>query len=196
MVLHISKIMSKAYETDIAKKFKNKYRIPSTRLSNYDYGLNGAYFVTICTKNRESFFGEIASDQMQLSDIGKICCRYWLEIPNHFPFIFLGEWMVMPNHIHGILIFETPKLETPKLGVSTKKIPITKNTNSNWKPGILGVIINQYKRACTIESRKINFGFTWQSRFYEHITRDENELMRISEYIRSNPHNWKNDDNY
>jgi putative transposase len=85
-------------------KFKNKYRVPSTRLQTWDYSKNGAYFITICTQNREHFFGNIQNGMMQLSEIGKLAERYWLEIPEHFPFVELGNFVVMPNHFHGILI--------------------------------------------------------------------------------------------
>jgi len=84
--------------------FKNKYRIPSARLKTWDYSKNGAYFITICTQNREHFFGYIQNGMMQLSEIGKLAERYWLEIPEHFPFVELGNFVVMPNHFHGILI--------------------------------------------------------------------------------------------
>ena len=86
------------------KKFKNKYRIKSTRLQNWDYGWNGAYFITICTQNRKHFFGEIKNCVLQLSEIGKMAEKYWHEIVEHFPFVELDAFVVMPNHIHGIII--------------------------------------------------------------------------------------------
>ena len=85
-------------------KFKNKYRISSARLQTWDYSNNGAYFITICTQNRHHFFGHIQNQEMQLSEIGKLAEQFWLEIPNHFPMVELGNFVVMPNHIHGILI--------------------------------------------------------------------------------------------
>lgn len=85
-------------------KFQNKYRIPSARLQTWDYANNGTYFITICTQNRHHFFGTIQNQEMQLSEIGKLAVQFWLEIPNHFPFIELGNFVVMPNHVHGILI--------------------------------------------------------------------------------------------
>ena len=85
-------------------KFQNKYRIPSSRLQTWDYGTNGAYFITICTQNREHFFGVVQNGTMQLSETGKIAEQLWIEIPNQFPFIELGNFVVMPNHVHGILI--------------------------------------------------------------------------------------------
>lgn len=85
-------------------KFQNKYRIPSARLQTWDYANNGAYFITICTQNRHHFFGTIQNQEMKLSEIGKLAAQFWMEIPNHFPFIELGNFVVMPNHVHGILI--------------------------------------------------------------------------------------------
>jgi putative transposase len=85
------------------EKFRGKYRIPPARLQTWDYGSNALYFITICTKNRKHFFGEIANGQMMLSEIGRLAEKYWHEIPEHFPFVILDEFVVMPNHIHGII---------------------------------------------------------------------------------------------
>jgi REP element-mobilizing transposase RayT len=93
-------------------KFQNKYRIPSARLQTWDYGSNGAYFITICTQNRQHFFGEIVDSAhhdesiMHLNDMGEMAEKYWMEIPQHFPFISLGNFVIMPNHMHGILIID------------------------------------------------------------------------------------------
>ncbi len=86
------------------EKFKGKYRIPSTRLQNWNYGWNGAYFITICTKNRIHYFGKVVNGRMQFSHIGIVADILWYEIKNHADHIELGEFVVMPNHIHGILI--------------------------------------------------------------------------------------------
>ena len=88
------------------EKFRDKYRIPSSRLQNWDYGWNAPCFVTICTAKMDCYFGEIANRKMQLSDIGKIAQKFWLEIPNHFPFVILDAFVVMPNHVHGIIIID------------------------------------------------------------------------------------------
>ena len=96
-------------------KFQNKYRIPSSRLQTWDYGTNGAYFITICTQNKEHFFGVVQNGTVQLSEIGKIAEQLWIEIPNQFPFIELGNFVIMPNHVHGILIINkivSPSVET------------------------------------------------------------------------------------
>ena len=200
-------------------KFKNKYRIPSARLQTWDYGSNGSYFITICTKNRQHFFGAISNDEMQLNEMGKLAEQYWVEIPNHFPFIVLGNFVVMPNHIHGILIINKPDannanvvpVETPKLGVSTTTVNVATNEttatnrtiksktggkNEKWKPETIGVIINQYKRVVTINTRKIHADFEWQPRFHDHIIRNAESFERIQNYIANNPQNWKDDKFY
>jgi len=83
--------------------FNQKYRIKSARCNNWDYGSNACYFITICTAGKVHHFGEILSHQMILSDAGKIVQKYWSEIPEHFDFIELNEFIIMPNHIHGLL---------------------------------------------------------------------------------------------
>jgi len=185
------------------EKFRGKYRIKTTRLQSWDYSNNGFYFVTICTKNRFPYFGNIVMEtpklgvstaKMQLSEIGKIAQKYWIEIPEHFPFVELDKFIIMPNHFHGIIIIDKPNggididVETPDSGVSTT------NTIKKWKSGSLGVIINQFKRKCTIESRIIDPDFGWQSRYYDHIIRDDKSLYKIQNYIINNPAKWKDDD--
>ena len=90
--------------------YSNKSRIDSPRLRGFDYSSNGCYFVTICTKDKFEDFGEIAGDKgkvkVKLSEIGKMTDRYWLEIPRHFPFVELDEYIIMPNHVHGIIVID------------------------------------------------------------------------------------------
>ncbi|MCK4870832.1 MAG: transposase [Gammaproteobacteria bacterium] len=189
-------------------KYQDKYRAPSMRLQDYDYGQNGAYFVTICTAKKACCFGNVVNNstvetrfiaspsqgeqryQMQYSELGVIAQKYWEDIPQHFAFVELGERVVMPNHVHGVLMFDHEiqvfGAETPRLGVSTKE--------RRWRAGVLGVVINQYKRACTIVARNINPNFSWQSRFYDHVIRNYEDLQRVSEYIINNPQSWEEDD--
>jgi len=87
-------------------KFQDRYRIPSTRLQNWDYGWNSIYFITICTKDHEHCFGKIIDKTIELSAIGLLVHQFWCEIPDHFPFISLDAFVIMPNHIHGILIID------------------------------------------------------------------------------------------
>ena len=90
------------------EKYKNKYRIPSARATWWDYGWNGAYFVTICTQDRRHYFGEVVDGNMVLSPLGAIADVLWHEIPHHFKHVELGDFTVMPNHVHGVLILDKP----------------------------------------------------------------------------------------
>jgi len=139
----------------MSDKFKGKYRIKSTRLPNWDYGKDAVYFVSICTQNREHYFGEITNGVMQLSEIGKMANKYWLEISEHFPFVELDEFVVMPNHVHGIIIINKPhnkqmsNVKTPNLGVSTDQSPHTVAASEKWQPaslGLLSINTNEYVR--------------------------------------------------
>lgn len=85
-------------------KFQNKYRIPSARLQNWDYGANGAYFITICTDKMQHYFGTISECELKLNELGKLAHQLWEEIANQFPYVELGNFIIMPNHVHGILI--------------------------------------------------------------------------------------------
>jgi REP element-mobilizing transposase RayT len=105
-------------------RFRDKYRIPSARLQHWDYGWNGSYFVTINTANRKHYFGVIIDGKMHLSEIGKLANKYWLEIPDHFPFVKLDVHQVMPNHVHGIITIDKPK-KIPKLQITENGIKTT-----------------------------------------------------------------------
>jgi len=85
-------------------KFRNKYRIQSARLQNWDYGWNGSYFLTICTRNRQYYFGEVIQGEMKLSEIGQLAEKFLLEIPDRYEYAMLDEFAIMPNHIHTIII--------------------------------------------------------------------------------------------
>lgn len=98
--------------------FKDKYQPGSSRLQGWDYSLSGTYFITICTKNREEFFGEVVDDEMILSKEGGIVEKYWKEITKHFANVRLDEFIVMPNHLHGIIVIEN--VETSIYGVSIR----------------------------------------------------------------------------
>jgi len=180
--------------------YKNRYRIESSRLKGYDYSCNGSYFITICTQDFFPYFGEINSDKILiLKEPGKIAKKFWLEIPNHFRFVKLDEFIIMPDHIHGIINIRNTKnktgwtVETPDPGVSTN-YPSGVGPIETPDSGVstLGSIINQYKRICTIKIRKTDPGFQWQSRFYDHIVRSNTDLLRIREYIRNNPKEYSN----
>lgn len=159
------------------KKYRNKYRISSIRLRGHDYRTPGMYFVTICTKNRVQYFGD--------KSIGQIAHDCWLAIPEHFSFVALDEFVIMPDHVHGIVSIgdgNANTVETPKLGVWQNNVD---KKNNRWSPGCLGVIINQYKRICTIKIRRHFPNFQWQSRYYEHVVRETRALVNIRRYIKN-----------
>lgn len=176
--------------------FQNRYRIKSLRLPCWDYSKQGYYFVTICSKNFQHIFGEIVDGKIRLSKIGEIVEKEWLTTPRIRKNIQLDEWILMPNHLHGIIVINNEivnPVETPRRGVSTKRNP---RHNPQWKPNSLGAIICQFKSICTKRIRKSGFDFfAWQPRFYDRIIRNENEAIRIREYIHDNPLNWNIDSN-
>lgn len=168
-------------------KFKSRYRIDSARLHSWDYSSPGWYFVTICTKNKDRFFGDVIRGEMCLSDSGRIIAEEWMKTEIIRSNIRLDKWIVMPNHIHGILVIveRMDNVETPLRGVST----ILK-----WKSGTLGAIINQFKSISTKRIRRAGTTtFAWQPRFYDHIIRNEDSLSQIRTYIQNNPQKWEND---
>jgi putative transposase len=187
-------------------KFQNKYRISSSRLKNWDYGKNGAYFITICTGNREHYFGEIVTideeNEMQFNEIGKLANEFWSEIPKHFPFVELGNYQIMPNHIHGILIIDKKNIvddvvETLQCNVSTENgIKNEQMAKISPKPGTISTIIRSYKSVVTKNARYIHANFEWQERFHNHIIRDSESFEKIQNYIENNVANWKDDKFY
>jgi len=168
-------------------KFLNKYRIASTRLQTWDYGSQCLYFITICTKNRENYFGQIITAETQdiaslrRTPMGITAEKNWKEIPIHFPFVELDEFIVMPNHIHGILFFNPPYLRdwtTNKFG------PQSKN---------LASVIRGYKASVKTFSTINQIEFVWQRRFHDQIIHSSKELSNIRQYIINNPANWAKD---
>ena len=186
-------------------KFQNKYRIPSARLQNWDYASEGAYFITVCTKDRLHYFGVIENGKMILSNIGVIADLMWYEIKNHAKNIELGEFVVMPNHIHGILILNDNKLhDNANATVETlhaTSLPTDDNKNQfmssiSPKSNTVSTIIRSYKSVVTKHCNRFGFEFAWQPRFHDHIIRDAQSFENIQNYIANNPANWGKDKFY
>jgi REP element-mobilizing transposase RayT len=221
------------------EKYQNKYRIASTRAAWWNYGWNGAYFITICTRNREHLFGEIRNGEIILSNLGVIANVLWHEIPMHAPNVDLGDFIVMPNHIHGIVILNKP--ESKQLNNYLGFDPLKNKENSinaetgivnaetgivNTETGIINAetgiinaetghalslpgdnrfqnigkntissIIGAYKSAVTKHANRLGIENGWQTRFHDHIIRNDNEYQKISDYIFNNPNLW-NEDRY
>ena len=165
----------------------DKHYRRSLRLQGYDYSQDGAYFVTICTHNRECLFGDIADGEMVFNDYGKIVKEEWLKSSEIRREISLDEHIVMPNHFHGIVIIRRGDWPVA---------PTTITTNGP-KSGSIGSFVVGFKSAITrrINDRRKTPGVpVWQRNYYEHVIRDDDDLNRIREYIKGNPVQWAEDE--
>ncbi len=204
----------------MAEKFRNKYRVPSSRLKNWNYGANGAYFITICTKEMQHLFGEVVDEKMILNSLGTLAEEFWMEILKHFSYVELGNFQIMPNHMHGILIIdksiETRFIEPDSDGIVVSNFDKAENDETRLVAYVLqeegnggfarennpmladniSRIIRWYKGRCTFEMRKINPNFGWHSRFHDHIIRNSESFERIQNYIEENPSRWNKDKFY
>ena len=163
----------------------------SIRLLDYDYSQNGMYFVTICTQNRQCIFGDIKNGKMMLSDIGEITNNCWYGIPQHFSQASLHEFVIMPDHIHGIIEINL---------VGANHYSSTTNHYSSYNDfkranddlpqrgtsQTIGSIVRGFKIGVT---KQIGFS-PWQRNYYEHIIRSEIEYLNIANYIIDNPLKW------
>ena len=159
------------------------------RLAKYDYSTAGYYFVTICSKDRIEYFGKIENGQIKLGPIGIIAENLWKKIPARYPVSELDEFVVMPNHLHGIVIIKPglQKGDTPR-HTATPLLSLVPNSLSS--------IVNHYKGSVTKECNKNGRSkFQWQGSFYDHVIRDDESLHRIREYIKNNPLKWELDRN-
>ena len=158
----------------------------SIRLQKYDYSNQGAYFITLCTWNRESILGSVLNSVMQLSRFGDIVMRCWQDLPNHYSNIAMDEIVIMPNHLHGI-IWVNSNIDRTGL----KPAPTGKQHG-----------LPEIDRALkTFSSRQINKRRNtsgtpvWQRNYFDRVIRNETELYKIREYIRNNPLQWELDEN-
>jgi len=172
------------------------------RLEGYDYSQEGAYFVTICTYERVHLFGDIVNGGMQLSDVGKIAYDLWTTIPDHHPHIVLDAYVVMPNHMHGILfIVDQPNKQRSNVGTmrASSAATLPQMHSKGAHSGSLGAVIGSYKSA-VVRSVNKQIGLLapmiWQSRFHDHIIRNDENLNYIREYVYTNPSRWSEDTFY
>ena len=172
----------------------------SIRLKGYDYSQPGAYFVTICTHERECLFGEIVNNEMVLNNAGKMVEKWWYELNNKFPNIQLDAHIIMPDHFHGIIIITGADLcVCPNINDDDNY-----NSRGEHRGSPLYKIVQWFKTMTTndyIRNVKTNnwkpFNKKlWQRNYYEHIIRNEIELNKIRKYILNNPLNWEKDKNY
>jgi REP element-mobilizing transposase RayT len=165
------------YKPDIHKR-------RSIRLQGYDYSAAGAYFVTLCPQNGECLFEDIIADEMMLNAAGRIVADEWLKTADISTAIKLDEWVVMPNHFHGIVVF-TDSVR------AIHESPQQQRRNMR-----LSKLIGRFKMLTAKSINAIHHtpgAKLWQRNYWEHIMRNESELNRIREYIHNNPAQWKND---
>ena len=177
----------------------------SIRLKDYDYSQSGLYFITICTANNRCLFCNAPADTLNHSHVGNIARDCWLEIPIHFKNVKLDEFVVMPNHIHGIIgltdeeqrraeNFQPLQLHKQNVGVQYIEPSLSRNRFQHLTPKSIGSIIRSYKAAVTRQCRKDEIcEIVWQRNFYERIIRSEKELNCLREYIANNSLNWNID---
>lgn len=193
-------------------KFKDKYRIDTARAWWHDYD-GGAYFITICTKDREHCFGEIEDGEMVLSEIGEYTRQCIEQASQHNPYAEIPLYVIMPNHLHLIVfIVETvhaPSPQTQNNDEISETVAPSLQPN-RWKNDTvdeemqfiskqkkrLSVAIGNMKSAVTYFANQNAIDFAWQTRFYDRIVRDQPEMNRIATYIENNVANWKDDEFY
>ena len=160
----------------------------SIRVAGYDYARPGAYFVTICTHDRAPLFGAVVEGRMRLNEAGRVVVRCWRAIPDHFPAVRLDAFVIMPDHLHGLLWIASPEGEgclsgPPEAGAEPRPFRSPSRT--------VGSIVRGFKIGVTTWMRAHRDVWdVWQRNYYEHIVRDEEDLARIRRYIAENPMRW------
>ena len=167
----------------------------SIRLGKYDYSWAGYYFITLCTREQRPLFGNIVDAEMRLNVTGRIVHNEWLSIPLHYPKTVLHEFIVMPNHIHGIIeiVNARPRYEPV---TQTQTLPASGGFSGVGNPMLntnLARIIRWYKGRTAFECHKNHPSFAWQRNYYEHIIRGDYDYYFTTEYIRNNPTKWTED---
>lgn len=170
-----------------------KHHRRSIRLKGYDYSSSGLYYVTICTQNRELLFGEINQNEMLLNIAGKMIEKWWKELLNKFPTITLDDYVIMPNHMHGIINI---------VGAALRGRPFRPKGQPHRVAPTLGDILDWFKTMTTneyIKNVRMNNWqpferSLWQRNYYEHIIRNEEDLNQIKEYVKNNPLCWNEDE--
>ena len=170
----------------MADHFQHTYRVQTARAPWHNYD-GGVYFITLCTKDFKHYFGEITHHIMNLSPIGGIAKECLEAIPNHFPHVEVPLYVVMPNHIHCILIINDP--QTEKKNISSER------PHNEYGPQSMNLasVIRGFKVGVTKFARKKGLAFAWQPRFHDHIIRNNDDWNRIAEYIENIVGRWDMD---
>ncbi len=169
----------------------------SIRLKGHDYSSAGAYFVTLVLQHRLRLFGAINENGMQLSSTGAIARQCWEDIPIHFPYVALDEFVIMPDHMHGIIVIRQDDDNHCRGLINQAPTNHISTNQSDWMlmknpKRTLGKIVRWYKaRAAKMIHDSGENMFQWQRNYYEHIIRNEHELLAIQKYILNNPAQWQ-----
>jgi len=172
----------------------DKHYRRSLRLKDYDYAQSGAYFVTIVTHYRACLFGEVLDGDMQLNDAGRVVQSVWSDLPAHYPRLKLDEFVVMPNHIHGVIML-SDRITAGGDDVRTDVRAGFKPAPTNAQHGLSEIIraFKTFSARHINESRHTSGAPVWQRNYFEHVIRDEESLNRIRQYILDNPARWQFD---
>ncbi len=165
------------------------------RLKNYNYSRPGYYFVTICTEGMVNYFGRIVGGKMYLNKFGKITERNWIDIPNHFSNISIDQFVVVPDHVYGIIIVVSAYMWTLQSDNDDQCNHAYMRTLYNCDRTKMAVpkIMQLYKSSVTKEINRIQneFHFQWQKSYYDHVIRNKQSLNQIRRYIKNNPLKWE-----
>jgi putative transposase len=172
--------------------FRDKYRIETTRRRDWNYAAPGWYFVTICTENKRCYYGRIMDGVMKPSILGEYAEACWRGIPSHHKNVTIDEFIVMPNHVHGIIVIDGAEW-MPSLGRKGERRRPQPLPTVSPRTSSLGAIVRSYKSAVSTWAHTQRLKFEWQPRFHERIIRGKNSLANIRQYIRDNPANWEKD---
>jgi len=185
------------YEYVMARRAGPQHHRRSIRLQEWDYSQAGAYFVTICTQNRECVFGNVVDGEMVLNDAGRVVESVWNDLPNHYPHVELDEFVIMPNHFHGIVVIIDDVIVRAIHELPLQHELPRQMTQKQRRNMLLPKLIGRFKM---LSSKRINQlrktpgARLWQRNYYEHIVRNEYEFNSICQYIIDNPAGWKEDE--
>jgi len=181
-------------------KFASKYKLKSSRLQNWDYSSPGIYFITICTLNKNNFFGKIINSKMELSKMGIITKQCLIDIPKHFKNVLLDEYVVMPNHVHILINLSKPSLNSVEThhdaSLSIKYNNYYYHQIAIRSSQTIPLVVKQFKSAVTHQINPKTIFFAWQSRYHDIIVKNDQEFIKIKNYIINNPTNWQKDKFY
>ncbi len=164
------------------ERWKHSYGRHSIRLKDYDYRSQGLYFITICTYKKISFFGQVTGGMLELNEYGRMTARLWQALPGYFPDVALDTYIIMPNHLHGIIAITQEISSVLPAHPPGSDAPLPPNAGS------LGQIIRAFKARTTRHLRQRGLEeFAWHRNYYEHIIRGPRDLERIRRYIMTNP---------